>query len=128
MTELEYWTLQIKKGRISRREFMGRAAALGVTTVLATTILSQAGVAAEPIREEDALQATLAKDDDAAVRGDRQRRLPVVEPAVILVEDGADIVDMAWRRGTGRQRQQHGNRDNFTKTRPTHWKSFRPKT
>jgi len=48
MTELEYWTSQIQKGRISRREFMGRAAALGVTTALATTILSQAGVAAEP--------------------------------------------------------------------------------
>src|SRR5437667_1431515 len=48
MTELEYWTLQIQKGRISRREFMGRTAALGVTTALATTLLSQAGVAAEP--------------------------------------------------------------------------------
>jgi len=48
MSELEYWTDQIKKGRISRREFMGRAAALGVTTALATTMLSRAGVAAEP--------------------------------------------------------------------------------
>lgn len=48
MTELEYWTDQIKKGRISRREFMGRAAALGLTTALATTMLSKAGVAAEP--------------------------------------------------------------------------------
>jgi hypothetical protein len=27
MDELEYWTQQIKKGRINRREFMGRAAA-----------------------------------------------------------------------------------------------------
>ena len=50
MTELEYWTQQIVKGRISRREFMGRAAALGVTTALATTMLSQAGVAATPKR------------------------------------------------------------------------------
>jgi peptide/nickel transport system substrate-binding protein len=48
MDELEYWTQQIKKGRINRREFMGRAAALGVTTALATTILSNAGVAATP--------------------------------------------------------------------------------
>src|SRR5258708_602902 len=48
MTELEYWTQQIKLGRISRREFMGRAAALGVTTALATTLLSQAGVAQTP--------------------------------------------------------------------------------
>ena len=48
MTELEYWTNQIKKGRISRREFMGRAAALGVTTALATTMLSQVGIGAEP--------------------------------------------------------------------------------
>ena len=50
MTELEYWTQQIVKGRISRREFMGRTAALGVTTALATTILSKAGVAATPKR------------------------------------------------------------------------------
>jgi peptide/nickel transport system substrate-binding protein len=48
MEELEYWTEQVKRGRISRREFMGRAAALGVTTALASTLLAQAGVAAEP--------------------------------------------------------------------------------
>src|SRR4029077_10966205 len=48
MTELEYWTDQITKGRISRREFMGRAAALGVTAALATTMLSKAGIGAEP--------------------------------------------------------------------------------
>ncbi|HYB10882.1 MAG TPA: ABC transporter substrate-binding protein [Alphaproteobacteria bacterium] len=48
MTELDYWTLQIVKGRISRREFMGRAAALGITTALATSILSKAGVGATP--------------------------------------------------------------------------------
>ncbi len=48
MTELEYWTQQIAKGKISRREFFGRAAALGVTTALATTLLAEAGVAAEP--------------------------------------------------------------------------------
>lgn len=50
MTELEYWQQQIKKGRISRREFMGRAAVLGVTTAMATTMLSRMGVAAEPKR------------------------------------------------------------------------------
>ncbi len=50
MTELEYWTEQIKRGRISRREFFGRAAALGVGTALASTVLSEAGVAAEPKR------------------------------------------------------------------------------
>jgi peptide/nickel transport system substrate-binding protein len=50
MTELEYWTQQIKKGRISRREFMGRAAALGVSATLAASLLSKAGVAAEPKR------------------------------------------------------------------------------
>ncbi len=48
MTELEYWTQQIVKGRISRREFMGRAAALGITTALASTMLSEAGVAETP--------------------------------------------------------------------------------
>jgi len=48
MTELEYWTNQVKKGRISRREFISRAAALGVTTALATTMLNQVGIGAEP--------------------------------------------------------------------------------
>jgi peptide/nickel transport system substrate-binding protein len=48
MTELEYWTDQTKRGRISRREFMGRTAALGVSTALATTLLTQAGVAETP--------------------------------------------------------------------------------
>lgn len=48
MTELEYWTQQIAKGKINRREFFGRAAALGVTTALATSLLAEAGVAAEP--------------------------------------------------------------------------------
>ena len=47
MTELEYWTQQIKKGRINRREFMGRAAALGATTALATSLLAGAGIAQE---------------------------------------------------------------------------------
>jgi peptide/nickel transport system substrate-binding protein len=48
MTELEYWTDQIKRGRISRREFMGRTAALGMSTALATTLLTKAGVAETP--------------------------------------------------------------------------------
>jgi len=50
MTELEYWTQQASQGRISRREFMGRAAALGVAAATATSILSRAGVAATPKR------------------------------------------------------------------------------
>ncbi len=48
MNELEYWTQQIKKGRIARREFLGRAAALGVTTALATSLLTKVGIGAEP--------------------------------------------------------------------------------
>lgn len=48
MNELEYLTRQIKLGRLSRREFLGRAAALGIAPAVATTILSQAGVAATP--------------------------------------------------------------------------------
>ena len=48
MDELEYWTRQIKLGRITRREFLGRAAVLGITPALAATMLSQAGVAATP--------------------------------------------------------------------------------
>jgi len=48
MTELEYWTKQIKEGRIGRREFLGRAAALGLTTALATSLLAKEGIAATP--------------------------------------------------------------------------------
>jgi peptide/nickel transport system substrate-binding protein len=50
VTELEYWTEQAKKGRISRREFIGRAVALGIAATTATGILSKAGVAATPKR------------------------------------------------------------------------------
>ncbi|HEY6335776.1 MAG TPA: ABC transporter substrate-binding protein, partial [Alphaproteobacteria bacterium] len=50
MKELEYWTQQIVQGRISRREFMGRAAALGISTAFATSILSAAGIGATPKR------------------------------------------------------------------------------
>ena len=39
-----------ENGRISRREFMGRAAALGVAAATATSILSKASVAATPKR------------------------------------------------------------------------------
>ena len=49
MTELEYWTQQIVKGRISRREFMGRAAALDLhSTSTKRGSTSLAGAAALP--------------------------------------------------------------------------------
>ncbi|MEX2200838.1 MAG: twin-arginine translocation signal domain-containing protein, partial [Dongiaceae bacterium] len=48
MSEIRYWQQQVAKGRISRREFLGRAAALGVTTALATTMLAEVGKAQEP--------------------------------------------------------------------------------
>src|ERR1700693_117846 len=48
MKELDYWLQQTAKGRISRRESSGRAAALGVGATLAPTMLSEAGVAATP--------------------------------------------------------------------------------
>ncbi|MFZ5791276.1 MAG: ABC transporter substrate-binding protein [Pseudomonadota bacterium] len=41
MSELDYWKTQLARGRITRREFMGRAAALGMTTALATTLASK---------------------------------------------------------------------------------------
>jgi peptide/nickel transport system substrate-binding protein len=48
MSEIDYWKDQIVRGRITRREFFGRAAALGVSTALATTLLARAGIGAEP--------------------------------------------------------------------------------
>ncbi len=48
MREIDFWKEQIVRGRISRREFFGRAAALGVSTALATSMLAKAGIGAEP--------------------------------------------------------------------------------
>src|SRR5690349_10109347 len=46
MSELEYWKSRLASGNVSRREFIGRAAALGVTTALATTMASKIAGAA----------------------------------------------------------------------------------
>src|SRR5271154_3715051 len=40
MSELDYLAGRLKKGAISRREFMGRAAALGASTVAITSLLA----------------------------------------------------------------------------------------
>jgi peptide/nickel transport system substrate-binding protein len=48
MKQLEYYSTLLTLGKISRREFMGRAAALGVTTALATSMAGKAVKAAEP--------------------------------------------------------------------------------
>src|SRR6202521_1939599 len=50
MSELDYLMQQIVKGRINRREFMGRAAALGVGTALMTTMLGEAAKAETPTK------------------------------------------------------------------------------
>lgn len=46
MSELDYWKAQLARGRVTRREFMGRAAALGLTTALATTLATKIAGAA----------------------------------------------------------------------------------
>lgn len=48
--ELNYLSQQVALGRSSRRDFMGRAAALGVTATAANTLLSTAAQAAGPVR------------------------------------------------------------------------------
>ena len=48
MKELEYFSNLLTAGKITRREFMGRAAALGATTALATTLAGKAAKAATP--------------------------------------------------------------------------------
>ncbi len=48
MRELDYYSELLRLGKIGRREFMGRAAALGITTALASTMASRAVKAAEP--------------------------------------------------------------------------------
>ncbi|MBT7613021.1 MAG: ABC transporter substrate-binding protein [Rhodospirillaceae bacterium] len=45
------WMLeQIKAGKLDRREFVGRAGALGIGAAAATTMMSSAGIAAEPMQ------------------------------------------------------------------------------
>jgi peptide/nickel transport system substrate-binding protein len=48
MSELEYYSNLLTLGKISRREFMGRAVALGATTALATSMAGKAAKAATP--------------------------------------------------------------------------------
>ena len=48
MKEIRYWGSLAARGRISRREFMGRASALGISAGLAGTLLSDAVMAAGP--------------------------------------------------------------------------------
>jgi peptide/nickel transport system substrate-binding protein len=46
VSELDYWTRLLQQGRIGRREFMGRSAALGISSALATTLAGKAASAA----------------------------------------------------------------------------------
>ena len=48
MKQLEYYANLLTLGKIGRREFMGRAAALGATTAFATSMASDAVKAAKP--------------------------------------------------------------------------------
>ena len=48
MDELKYLSGKVAKGALSRRDFMGRASALGVTAGLAGTLLADAAKAAGP--------------------------------------------------------------------------------
>ena len=48
MSELNYWKTKLQAGGISRREFMGRAAALGASTAMISSLLASAdAIAAE---------------------------------------------------------------------------------
>jgi peptide/nickel transport system substrate-binding protein len=48
--ELEFLTRHVAMGRLSRRDFLGRAAALGVTAPFATMLLSGAAMAQSPVK------------------------------------------------------------------------------
>ena len=50
MNELDHLTQQLKAGQISRREFMGRATALGVSAATATSLLPTEAIAQTPKR------------------------------------------------------------------------------
>ncbi|MER8544451.1 ABC transporter substrate-binding protein [Mesorhizobium sp. M0684] len=48
--ELEYLSRRVASGKLSRRDFLGRAAALGVTVTFANSLLSGAARAAGPVK------------------------------------------------------------------------------
>ncbi|QDZ01418.1 ABC transporter substrate-binding protein [Nitratireductor mangrovi] len=48
--ELEYLSRRVAAGKLSRRDFLGRAAALGITAPFANTLLSTAASAQEPVK------------------------------------------------------------------------------
>ncbi|SDK63557.1 peptide/nickel transport system substrate-binding protein [Mesorhizobium muleiense] len=48
--ELEYLSRYVAAGRLSRREFLGRATALGVSATFANSILASAARAQGPVR------------------------------------------------------------------------------
>ena len=61
MSELDYWTLQHLLGKISRREFLGRAAALGAGAALTTSLLAQVEArAADTPKKGGVLKAGMA--------------------------------------------------------------------
>jgi len=48
--ELDFYAGEVTQGRMTRREFMGKAAALGVAAATATTLLADAAHAAGPVK------------------------------------------------------------------------------
>ena len=48
--ELEFLSRRVAQGKLSRRDFLGRAAALGATAAFANTLLSDAVLAAGPVK------------------------------------------------------------------------------
>ena len=61
MSELDYWNRRLIKGAISRREFMGRAAALGASGLAISTLLASAdAIAADAPKNGGVLKLGLA--------------------------------------------------------------------
>ena len=48
--ELEYLSRRVAAGKLNRRDFLGRAAALGVSAAFANTLLSDAAKAEGPVK------------------------------------------------------------------------------
>ena len=48
--QLKYYSERVTKGLMTRREFVGKAAALGVTAIVANSMLASAAKAAGPVR------------------------------------------------------------------------------
>jgi len=93
MSELNYWKTKLQAGGISRREFVGRAAALGASTAMISSLLASAGAIAAEIDHDVLAHAAHAIDPRAFQRARNLLRRRLQQ--IALVADPHRLDDVA---------------------------------